>query len=443
MKARRVHMVGIGGIGMSALARYLLSRGIAVSGSDRAPGEQGEALRALGATIHAGSDAGNLGNADLVVVTSAAPSDDPEIMAARAAGIPVIKRAELLAEIANPALGIAVAGTHGKTTTSALIGHILTEAGLDPTVLIGGISKNLGSNARMGGNVTVVEADEYDASFLHLHPQIAVITNVEPDHLDFYGSPENVHDAFRRFAAQVHDTLAVCADDAGALDAAGGSPASLLTYGIADGRIRAEDLDEGPFGSTFSVDGVRYRLPVAGRHNVRNALGAIAVARTLAVPPDRVAGAIASFAGVGRRLEVVGEEGDITVIDSYGHHPTEIRHDLEALARAKRPIRLIFQPHTYSRTKAFLHDFATAFGRADTVYLLDIYAARENDTLGISGQDLATATARHHPHVAYTATAEETMRRILGDARPGDLVVTMGAGDVTLLGPRLLDGLRA
>ncbi|HZU12558.1 MAG TPA: UDP-N-acetylmuramate--L-alanine ligase [Chloroflexota bacterium] len=447
MIGQHVHMVGIGGIGMSALARHLLSRGIAVSGSDRQPGEQGEALRALGATVYSGHEASHIAGADLVVITSAVAADNPEIIAAKSAGIPVMKRAELLAEIANPAFGIAVAGTHGKTTTSALIAHILTEAGRDPTVLIGGISKNLGSNARVGGEITVIEADEYDASFLRLRPRLAVITNVEPDHLDFYGSAENVHKAFRQFAGQVRDTLVVCADDVGACDAARASTARVMTYGLRPSDVQAESLAPAPNRTSFTVKSTHgdqaYTIPLAGLHNVRNALAAIAVAGRLDVPPAQIAAALTSFQGVGRRLEVIGEASNIQVVDSYGHHPTEIRHDLAALGQSGRPIRLIFQPHTYSRTKSFLKDFATSFERAESVYLLDIYAARETDTLGISGSDLAAEAALHHPRVAYTASMGATLRRVLDDVRPGDLVVTMGAGDVNRLGPQVLERLRA
>jgi UDP-N-acetylmuramate--alanine ligase len=445
---RRVHFVGIGGIGMSALARHLLSNGYAVSGSDREPGQQGHALAEMGATVHAGHASEHLDDAQLVVVTSAAPADNPEVAAARRRGIPVIKRSELLAAILNPRRGVAVAGTHGKTTTSALIGHLLIEAGLDPTVLIGGISTNVGSNARVGGSdLVVAEADEYDASFLRLRPCIAVVTNVEPDHLDFYGTPERVYEAFSQFAERVEGTLVVCADDEEAMAIANTSTADVVTYGIDAGAWRARDVREEGARTIFSVEhaGVvtEYEMSLAGPHNVRNALAAIAVASCLGVRPETVRAALASFAGVARRSEVIGEAGGVLVMDDYGHHPSEIRTVLGALRRRyQRPIRLIFQPHTYSRTHAFLQDFATSFSDADHVYLLDIYAARETDTLGLAGRDLADAASAHHQRVTYAGTQDRALDLVLRDAGSGDLVLTMGAGDVYRVGPRLLEGLR-
>lgn len=437
---RHVHFVGIGGIGMSALARYLLARGYTVSGSDQAPGEQGESLRALGATIYAGHDAQNIGSADLVVITSAVRDGNPELEAARGQGRPVIKRAALLGAIAGQNRAIAVAGTHGKTTTSGLIGHLLLDAGLDPTILIGGIIHSLGSNARTGqGEYIVVEADEYDASFLHIVPEIGIILNVEAEHLDFYGTPERVTDAFRAFASQITGGLIACADDPGALEVARSSPVPVTTYGIDAGDLRATDIDLGVEHTSFTVSGVPYTTQLAGLHNVRNCLAAIAVGRALSLPADALARGIASYTGTARRAERIGEVHDILVLDDYGHHPTEVAATLGALKdRYHRPLRVIFQPHTYSRTVAFLTDFATAFTPADAVYLMDIYAARETDTLGISGTDLANTVSRHHARVRYTPTAQEALDAVLADARPGDIIVTMGAGNVTALAPRIL-----
>lgn len=444
---RRVHFVGIGGIGMSALARHLLATGHQVTGSDRAPGEQGQALATLGAAVRSGHDRANVDDAELLVVSSAIAADNPEIAAAVEKGIPVIKRAELLGAILNPAYGVAVGGTHGKTTTSALISHMLVEAGMDPTVLIGGISKNLGSNARVGeSEIVVAEADEYDGSFLRLRPRIAVITNVEPDHLDFYGDPERVHQAFREFAAGVTETIIASADDPSAVRAGSGHTARLLTYGIGSGAWQADGIHEEGGRTRFTVrhGGARrqYSMQPAGRHNVSNALAAIAAGHVLGVADETVASALATFQGVGRRLEVIGERAGVLIMDSYGHHPTEIRSDLAAIRqRYRRPIRLAFQPHTYSRTSAFLTEFARSFQDADAVYLLDIYAARETNTLGVSGQDLAAATTQYHDHVAYCGTIDGALGRILTDARPGDVVITMGAGDVNRLASRLLAAL--
>ncbi len=445
---RHVHFVGIGGIGMSALARHLLATGHVVSGSDATPGEQGAALGQLGAVVHAGHAAEYLNGADLVVVTSAARGDNPEVVAARTKGVPVIKRAQLLAEILNPVRGIAVAGTHGKTTTSALLGHILLESGLDPTILIGGISTSLGSNARVGGSdLVVAEADEYDRSFLYLHPSIAVITNVEAEHLDIYGTEEGVRNAFTAFASQVGDLLVTCADDPGAAGVAAVAPVKTVTYGIDAGDWRAEDiqdnLDRIVFVARNGNEAIEVESPLLGRYNVRNTLAALIVARSLNVPGDAIARAVSCFAGVARRTEVIGEAAGVTVMDDYAHHPSEIRAVLSGLrTRTHRPIRVIFQPHTYSRTRDFLGDFAGAFGDAEHVYLLDIYAAREIDTLGVGSADLASEIARWHPSLTYIPDITEVARTVVLDARPGDLVVTMGAGDVYLLGPQILEGLR-
>lgn len=444
----RVHFVGIGGIGMSALARHLIANGHAVSGSDQSPGEQGEALRTLGASIHCGHAAENVDGAELLVVTSAVRQDNPELVAALAHGIPVVKRAELLGAIVNPLRSIAVAGTHGKTTTSALIAHILVEAGLDPTVLIGGISLALHSNARLGrSDLAVTEADEYDRSFLYLQPSIGVITNVEPEHLDIYGTEAGVRAAFIEFAAGVRDLLVVCADDSAALGVAREGRIPFLTYGLEQGEWRATDICEAGSRTRFTArrgdERVEISTPLIGRHNVSNALAAVAVGSRLGVPAGRIASAIDSFSGVARRLEAVGEAGGVLVMDDYAHHPTEIRTVLAGLrARTGRPVRVVFQPHTYTRTRDFLSDFAGAFDDAAHVYLLDIYAAREKDTLGISGSDVARELALRHPSSTYIPDADAVVEQVAADAQPGDVIVSMGAGDVYLLAPRILGALQ-
>lgn len=445
--SRHVHFLGIGGIGMSALARLLLARGQKVSGCDSTVGEQAAALERLGAHICAGHDPSHLTGVDLLVVTSAVSRDNEELLAAADRGIPVMKRAEALAEILNSGQGIAVAGTHGKTTTSALIGWILTVAGCDPTILIGGISVDLGSNARVGGTDLIVgEADEYDASFLRLRPEIAVITNVEPDHLDFYGTEERLYDAFRQFTAGVRRAVVVCADDERALEIAKEVALSPVTYGLERGTWQALDIDEDGRVCQFTATGVgpptRYAMQLAGAHNVRNALAAIAVAHILGVDTEVIVRALASFGGVQRRSEIKGSAAGVTVIDDYAHHPTEIRTTLAALKRRfKRPIKVVFQPHTYSRTRAFLPEFASAFEDADAVYLLDIYAARENDRLGLSDDDLAREMKRFHPRVEHVGTMDRALEQMLCHAESGDILLTMGAGDVFTLGPRLLEAL--
>ncbi|MBV9281520.1 MAG: UDP-N-acetylmuramate--L-alanine ligase, partial [Chloroflexi bacterium] len=389
-----------------------------------------------------------LDGAQLVVVTSAVGPDNPEVRAASAMGIPVLKRAELLAAIADGRRGIAVAGTHGKTTTSSLIGHLLTASGLDPTILVGGVSLDLGSNMRVGaGDLVVVEADEYDASFLRLHPHTAVITNVEPEHLDFYGTFERVWEAFQEFARNATDCLIVCADDPGASSLLPAPNATVTRYGLAAGDYRATDLREDGREMRFRLDspsGTREcSMLLAGRHNVLNALAAIAAAESLGAPLEAVTDALRAFRGVARRLEVTGESGGILLLDDYAHHPTEIRADLLAIReRFRRPIRLIFQPHTFSRTRHFLEDFAASFTEADAVYLLDIYAARETNTYSVCSQELARAAKQRGAAVLYTGTMEATREALLRDARRGDVVVTMGAGDVYRLGAEIMEGLR-
>lgn len=437
---RSVHFVGIGGIGMSALARFLLAGGASVSGSDAVWNEQMDALRSLGADVRTGHDPAHVDDPDLVVVTSAAPQDNPEVIEAVHRGIPVVKRAELLAAIANGGRGIAVAGTHGKTTTSALIGHLLVEAGVDPTILIGGISGNLGSNARVGGSDwIVVEADEYDASFLRLRPEIAVITGVEPDHLDFYGTEDRLRDAFVTFVRGVRSTIVVCADDPGALAVTDDRASSRVTYGLEAGEVRGGAVRQEAETTTFSVGDVAFSTSLAGLHNVRNCLAAIAVTRDIAIPDEKIVAGVATFAGVGRRFERKGEAAGVLVLDDYAHHPTEIAANLEALkTRYDRPARLVFQPHTYSRTRMLLDEFARSFGGADHVYLMDIYAARESDTLGVSSRRLAALASHHHRSVKYTGSEAETLDALLRDTQPGDVVMTMGAGDVHKLCPALL-----
>jgi UDP-N-acetylmuramate--alanine ligase len=434
---------------MSALARYLLARGIAVSGSDRVWNEQLEGLQALGAEVHAGHDRTYVDGAGLVVVTSAVSAANGEIDEATSRGIPVVKRAQFLARIANAGRSIAVAGTHGKTTTSALVGHILIEAGLDPTVLVGGIVNGLESNARVGaGEWIVVEADEYDRSFLHLRPEIAILTNVEPDHLDIYGTEEAVLEAYREFAAGITGTLIACLDDPHMQEVTQGVTARVITYGSegsgADTVVRDLHDDSGVLHFERVHDG--RALPtstrLAGRHNALNATAALLATEVADIPPDVASAALAGFAGVQRRFQVRGEADGVLVLDDYAHHPTEIRTVLSAArARFHRPIRVVFQPHTYSRMAAFFDHFVESFDEADAVYLMDIYAARESDTLGMSSRALADAAGAHGASVMYTGTEQSTLDAVSRETRPGDVLITMGAGDVTALGPLVLERL--
>jgi len=440
----RIHFVGVGGAGMSALARFLVARGFLVSGSDQKGGEQFDTLNREGIAATAGHAAANVAGADLVVVTSAAPPDNPEVQEAIRRNVRIVKRAELLGAIVNAGHGVAVAGTHGKTTTSAMIGWILASAGLDPTILLGGVSLDLASNARAGaGPLVVAEADEYDASFLQMRPHVAVITNVNPEHLDFYGTVERMRDAYRQFASGVRDALIVCADEPDLSGIASASRARTIGYGLSEGDWRAGEISPLGSGIAFRVrheaGDYRQTLRLAGTHNVLNSLAATAAAAELGVEVDVIASALASFSGVKRRMERKGESAGVLVVDDYAVHPYEVSTTLSAIRqRYRRPVRVVFQPHTYSRTRAFLDDFARSFGEADAVYVMDVYAAREVDTLGISGRDVAQMTSRRHPAVTYTDGPDETVRSVVRDARPGDVVVTMGAGDVTQLGDRIL-----
>ncbi|GAC1520127.1 MAG: UDP-N-acetylmuramate--L-alanine ligase [Chloroflexota bacterium] len=442
-----VHFVGIAGIGMSSLARLLRARGYTVSGSDANAGAQGESLRKLGIQVSSGHAAANLGSANLVVISSAVPATNEEVRAAQALGLPVLKRSELLAGVMNPARGVAIAGTHGKTTTTALLGWILSDAGQDPTIMVGGMMQNADSNARAGkGDLVVVEADEYDGSFLHLRPAVAIITNIEPEHLDFYGTADRMFDAYRRFVSGVTEALIVCADDPGADSVTRGTTATVLTYGIERGETRAEDIREKDGHLHFTVTGanasVHVVMSLAGHHNVQNALAAIVAARYFGVPDPALQTALSSFQGTSRRFEIQGEASGVTVLDDYGHHPTEIRATLAAIKqRFRRRIILVFQPHTYSRTASFLDEFGGAFGHADRLFLMDIYAARETDPKGMSGPMFADVVTRFHPHVQYVADRERAIEAVMDEAHIGDVVVTMGAGDVYQLGPHILERL--
>jgi len=449
-----VHFVGIGGAGLSAIAKVLLEEGYAVSGSDVATNSLTDALALLGARIYQGHRAENLGRAEAVVVSSAVQPGNAEVEAAQARGIPVVKRADFLAELMAGHTGVAVAGTHGKTTTTGMIALILMEAGLDPTFVLGGVLGELGTNARAGqGKPFVIEADEYDRMFLGLKPFIAVVTNVEHDHPDIYPTFEDYRAAFHEFTNLVpaEGLLVACWDHAaakelGLLHAKWGR---VAFYGLDEGaEWRALDLrTNGAGGSDFLVERrgemlglVRLRVP--GRHNVRNALAALAVADEMGVPFSTARDALTGFHGMGRRFEVVGEAGGVTVIDDYGHHPTEIRATLAA-ARQRYPgatVWAVFQPHTYSRTRAFLDGFARSFGDADHVIVTDIYAAREQPILGITSKDLVArmkhTSARYIPSLAQVT--EELARRV----RPGDVVITLSAGDANQVGRWLLERLQ-
>jgi UDP-N-acetylmuramate--alanine ligase len=448
----KVHFVGIGGIGMSGIAELLLNLGYRVSGSDLKSSEITRRLESLGGTIAIGHRAENVAQDVDVVVTSSAVrrQTNPEAQAARARGVPVIPRAEMLAELMRLKEGVAIAGSHGKTTTTSLIATIVAHAKLDPTVVVGGKLNALGSNARLGtGQLMVVEADESDGSFLRLAPTIAVITNVDPEHLDHYGTVEALQQAFVDFADRVpfYGLVVVCLDHPVVQHLIPRLSKRHVTYGLSpQADWRAEDVQLGPFSARFTVirRGTKLgavELKMVGAHNVLNALAACAVADELGISFALTREALASFAGVQRRFTVRGEAAGVVVVDDYGHHPAEIRATL-AGARASFPQKRIvvaFQPHRYTRTRDLLGDFATCFNDAEVLFLSEIYAAGEDPIPGTSGQKLLDAVqACGHRDATLVPERSELASKVHARLRAGDLVLTLGAGDITHLGEELL-----
>jgi len=452
-----IHFVGIGGAGMSGMARVLARQGVAVTGSDLRESATLESLRReSGIRAEAGHEAGRLNGATLVVASAAVKKDNPEIVAARAKGLPVISRAEMLGRLmARYRRSIAVSGTHGKTTTTGMTAMVLEAGGLDPTVLIGGDLPAYGGNARLGASdIFLAEACEAYDSFLDLNPQIAVITNIEADHLDYYGDLDNILRSFRRFLGQVTGTAILPDFDQNArmladeLRAAPSGP-TVVTYALSgEATLRAEEVDaEGTSPSYAAVwHGEtlgRITLGVPGMHNVANSLAAVAVGLTLGVPFACIADGLRAFVGTGRRFERLGEtQGGALVVDDYAHHPTEIRATLSAARSAypDRRIVAVFQPHLPSRTRDFKTEFAESFGDADHVVLTDIFLAREQPLEGVTGAGLAALTAdrRGAEHVIYVADKTGLPTRLAEMVRPGDLVLTLGAGDIRAAGEGLL-----
>ncbi len=449
-RAKRLHFIGIGGIGMSGIAEVLLNLGYEVSGSDVHPSVVTARLKSLGATIHAGHAADNVADAQVVVTSSAVRADNPEVVEARRRNIPVIPRAEMLAELMRMKYGIAIAGTHGKTTTTSLIATILAQGGVDPTMVIGGRLRSLGSNARLGaGEYLVAEADESDGSFLQLFPTIAVITNIDPEHLDYWrgGLPEIV-DAFVRFANMVpfYGVAVLCLDHPTVQSMLPRLEKRHLTYGTSQqADYVAQNIEVLPGAIAFDVlvkgeARGRVRLAMIGRHNVLNALAALAVAEEVGVPFAAAAAALAGFEGIGRRFELKGVHNDVMVADDYGHHPAEIRATLEA-AREAYPRRLVvaFQPHRYTRTHDLFHAFASAFNACNVLLIADIYAASESPIAGVNAESLAEVIRAHgHQHVEYVGPVTEVASRLRQLVSPGDLVLTLGAGDIWQAGEELL-----
>jgi UDP-N-acetylmuramate--alanine ligase len=455
-RIKRVHFVGAGGIGMCGIAELLANQGYDVSGSDLRESPTVERLRTLGIPVAIGHASGNVGDADVVVYSSAVRANNPELREAEQRKIPVIPRAEMLAEVMRLKDGIAVAGSHGKTTTTSLIAHVLDAAGLDPTAVVGGRVRAAGSaprTTRLGsGDLLVAEADESDGSFLRLSPVIAVVTNVDPEHLDHYGSYKALRKAFIEFANRVPfwGAAVLCLDHPGVQSLLPHATRRTITYGMASqADLVATDLAREGIGTRF---GVRWRdealgsarLHMPGHHNVLNALATLAVAMELDVPFARAAEALDSFLGIERRFEEKGEVGGIRVVDDYGHHPAEVRATLAA-AREVHDGRLVvaFQPHRYTRTQDRWKDFTRAFNDADVLILTEIYAAGESKIPGVEAVRLAEALRAHgHRDVHFVADLDDVVERLAELAQPGDLVVTLGAGSISSLGARLLERLR-
>ena len=452
----RIHLIGIGGAGMSGIARVLLARGVAVSGSDARDSRGLAALRALGADVHVGHDAGHVDGAGTVVISSAIRETNAELAAARASGLRVVKRAEALAELLQGHRAVAVAGTHGKTTTTSMLTVALQHCGTDPSFAIGGDLNEAGSNAHHGaGDLFVVEADESDGSFLVYRPFAAVVTNVEPDHLDHYGDAASVEAAFASFVRTVDPLgfVVVCADDDGAARLAEEARAEgidVRTYGTSpSAHLRLEELEVSGGGSSYRAvlrgrDLGLVRLQVAGEHLARNSAAALLAGIGLGLPEDLLVEGLGGYTGVRRRMELKGTAGGVRVYDDYAHHPTEVRAQLVAartMVGEGGRLVAVFQPHLYSRTAQFAQGFGDALGLADEVVVMDVYGAREDPVPGVTG----ALVAEHVPHgrVVFEPSWSAVPAAVVARAAPGDLVLTLGAGDITQLGPevlRLLNG---
>ncbi len=449
-----LHFMGAGGVGMSGLAEVYRTEGFRVSGCDLERSGRTARLEDLGIPVAIGHDPGHLDGVDVLVVTSAVDRAHPEVAAALGRGLPVARRAEILAELMRGRRGVAVAGTHGKTTTTALVGHLLEQTELAPTVVVGGHARFLDSHGRLGlGDLLVCEADEFDRSFLELAPTIAVVTNLEPEHLDCYDGEDDLRASFAAFAnrASVFGAVILCGDDPGARTLADQVRRRVVSYGLDDDMdLRAVAIEAGPDGSKFCVqtpDGTLgdVFIPLPGLHNVRNALAAIAVGLELGVGFDRLAAACADFAGVARRFEFLGERDGVTVIDDYAHHPTEVRAVLGAARQAMPDRRLVavFQPHLFSRTRDFAGGFGEALTGADVALVLPIYPAREKPIPGVDSRIVVEEALRcGHPSVVGAAGFDEALELLAGVLEPGDVMLTLGAGDVYRLAEDWLGGTR-
>ncbi len=447
---KKIHFVGIGGIGMSGIAEILLNQGFLVSGSDISKSENTDYLESLGAEIHIGHSEENINDAEVVVYSSAVdPKNNPETIAALKFNIPLLRRAEMLAEVSRLNYCLAVSGTHGKTTTTSLCGLTMLKAGLDPTVIVGGRLRGFGgTNARLGrGDWTVVEADEFDRSFLQLLPTIAVVNNIEPEHLDIYKDFEDLKTTFLEFSNKVpfYGFVAVCLDDIGVKSILGGIKKKVITYGLSrHANVRAENIKYDNITSEFIAvyngqDLGIVKLNIPGIHNVRNSLAAVSIGLELEIPFEKIAESLSEFTGVNRRFEIKGNKNDTLVIDDYAHHPTEVQATISAARNGwNKRIITVFQPHTYTRTRDFYTDFGKSFDDSDILIVTDVYPAREKPIEGINGKLIAdTAVAFGHKNVIYAETLDDAYAYAKEIYKQGDIILTLGAGDIWKLANKL------
>lgn len=450
---KKIHFVGIGGIGMSGIAELLLNQGFEITGSDLRESQITRHLSERGIRIHIGHDPSLIGDVDVVVKSSAVKDDNPEIAAAKKVRIPVIRRAEMLAEIMRMSYGIGIAGTHGKTTTTSMVGMVLKAAGLDPTVIVGGRIRNFGSNNLLGsGQYIVVEADEYDRSFLTLTPIVAGITNIEADHLDYFGSLEQIDRAFIEYANKVpfFGSIIACLDDPGVQRVMPRFTKQILTYGLSrQADVRAEKIGKSNFTTSFHVVFRGYTLGTVqmqtiGTHNILNALQAVAIGLHLDIPFPAIAAGLGEFKGVYRRFELKGEAAGVRIYDDYAHHPSEIKATLKGVREnTDRRIVAVFQPHLYSRTRDFREEFGSAFHQADVLVVTPIYPAREKPIPGITSQLITDSAIGHgHRNVHLIESSENIVPTLTALVADGDIVITMGAGTIFHQGEELLEILR-
>ena len=448
-KIKKIHFVGIGGIGMSGIAEVLLNLGYQVSGSDLARSETTERLASLGASVELGHHEDNLQDVDVVVISTAVRADNPEVVAAHRQMIPVIPRAEMLAELMRMKYGVAIAGTHGKTTTTSMVATMLSHGGIDPTAVIGGRLDSLGSNAKLGqGKFLVAEADESDGSFMKLSPTIAVVTNIDADHLDYYKDLNEIRDTFVDFINKVpfYGVAVLCLDDENIQACIPQVKKRFVTYGLTNqADFQAAEIVHDGEKTSFNVYYQSEKLGeitlhMPGRHNVLNTLAAVAVGMELELPFDVIAEGLNEFGGVQRRFQVKHNKNDIMVVDDYGHHPVEIKATLSAACSGwEKRVVAVFQPHRYSRTQALFEDFLTAFYQADKLIVMDVYAASEDPIPGVEARDLCDGISGHgHKDVTYIADKEAVVAHLKDVVQPGDLVITLGAGNVWQVGEEFI-----